>query len=74
MLYAILLIMWGVCGVVIIFAIMMILRAEWVCNRRNELNRFENGVHVIDMYSSHRTMMNKFWVCDVEKFKLKDTN
>lgn len=51
------------------FSFMLIKRNEWVFNRRNELNRFEDDTHVIRNYADYDTMMRKFWIWDVEKFK-----
>jgi len=52
------------------YSIGLTIRNQWVFNRQTELNRFENGVHVIRMYADYDTMMRKFWIWDVEKFKL----
>ena len=46
------------------------IRNSWVFERRTELNRFENGMHVIRSYADYHTMMRKFWIWDVEKFRL----
>jgi hypothetical protein len=53
----------------IIFFVLVI-RNEWVFNRRQELNRFEYGHHIIYDYADYLTMVMKFWIWDVEKFKL----
>jgi hypothetical protein len=53
-----------------LFSLYLMLRNSWVYRRRIELNRFENGVHVIDSYVDYDTMLRKFWIWDVEKFKL----
>lgn len=51
------------------YAFLISVRSLWVSNRLNELNRFENGVHVIRNYADYNTMMRKFLVWDIEKFK-----
>lgn len=53
-----------------LFSLGLSIRNLWVFNRRIELNRFENGIHVIDNYADYDTMIRKFWIWDVEKFKL----
>ena len=53
-----------------LYALGLIARNTWVFERRTELNRFENGVHVIRGYADYDTMMRKFWIWDVEKFKV----
>ena len=53
-----------------LFSLCLSIRNSWVFNRRTELNRFENGIHVIDNYADYDTMIRKFWIWDVEKFKL----
>jgi hypothetical protein len=64
----------GVCVLMTIVALILKLRNYWVFNRQTELNRFENGVHITKLYASYDTMLVKFWIWDVEKFKLTDTN
>jgi len=44
-------------------------RNAWVVDRMGELNRFENGVHLVTQYEDYGTMMRRFWVLDIEKFK-----
>ena len=53
-----------------LFSLCLSIRNSWVFNRRTELNRFENGIHVIHNYADYDTMIRKFWIWDVEKFKL----
>lgn len=53
-----------------LFSLCLSIRNSWVFNRRTELNRFENGIHVIENYADYDTMIRKFWIWDVEKFKL----
>lgn len=53
-----------------LFSLCLSIRNLWVFNRRTELNRFENGIHVIENYADYDTMIRKFWIWDVEKFKL----
>ena len=53
-----------------LFALGLTIRNQWVFERQTELNRFENGVHVICGYADYDTMMRKFWIWDVEKFKV----
>ena len=53
-----------------LFSLSLSIRNLWVFNRRTELNRFENGIHVIENYADYDTMIRKFWIWDVEKFKL----
>ena len=53
-----------------LFSLGLSIRNLWVFNRRIELNRFENGIHVIKNYADYDTMIRKFWIWDVEKFKL----
>jgi hypothetical protein len=64
----------GVCVLMTIVALVLKLRNYWVFNRQNELNRFENGVHITKLYASYDTMLVKFWIWNVEKFRLTDTN
>ncbi len=56
--------------VLALYALGLAIRNRWVFDRQTELNRFENGVHVIRGYADYDTMMRKFWIWDVEKFKL----
>ena len=56
--------------ILFIFAIGALIRNEWVYNRMGELNRFEGKVHLIKQYASYDKMMLKFWIWNVEKFKL----
>ena len=63
----------GLCIVAFCFALYSLclsIRNLWVFNRRIELNRFENGIHVIKNYADYDTMIRKFWTWDVEKFRL----
>jgi hypothetical protein len=53
-----------------LFSLCLSIRNSWVFNRRIELNHFENGIHVIENYADYDTMIRKFWIWDVEKFKL----
>ena len=53
-----------------LFALGMGVRNKWVFDRLTELNRFEGNHHVIRDYADYDTMMRKFWIWDVEKFKL----
>lgn len=53
-----------------LYSLGLSIRNSWVFERRTELNRFENGEHVILSYADYDTMMRKFWIWDVEKFKL----
>lgn len=53
-----------------LFSLCLSIRNSWVFNRRTELYRFENGIHVIENYADYDTMIRKFWIWDVEKFKL----
>ena len=55
---------------IMIISIAFLSRNIWVYNRRNKLNRFENGVHVINQYADYDTMMLKIWIWDIEKFKM----
>ena len=54
----------------VILSVVLFCRSSWVFNRRSELNRFDGDVHVIMQYTGYDTMMMKFWIWDVEKFKL----
>ncbi len=54
-----------------VVAIFMGVRNNWVYLRQMELNRFENGRHIIKEYASYNEMMFKFWIWDVEKFRNK---
>jgi hypothetical protein len=56
--------------VLALYSLGLLIRNAWVFERRIELNRFENGAHVIRSYADYDTMMRKFWVWDVEKFKM----
>lgn len=56
-----------------LFSLGLSIRNLWVIKRRIELNRFENGIHVIENYADYDTMIRKFWIWDVEKFKLPNT-
>lgn len=58
------------CAVVMVINAFMAYRNSWVFDRRTELNRFEGNVHVIKQYVDYGTMMNKFWVWDIEKLKV----
>ena len=58
-----------VMAVFVVLAVLAHLRNNWVFDRMNELNRFENDVHVIRNYADYNTMMLRFWVWDIEKFK-----
>jgi len=63
----ILLIFWTV---LCLCSLVLAVRNSWVFKRQTELNRHENGVHVIRGYADYNTMIRKFWIWDVEKFKL----
>ena len=54
-----------------IFSIFMLFRNHWVYEKLMELNRFENGIHLIKQYSDYDQIFFKFWVWDIEKFKKK---
>ena len=54
------------------FALGVTIRNEWVFKHRIELNRHENGVHLINEYIGYNEMIRKFWIWDIEK--LKKTN
>ena len=56
-------------ALLLLLALGLLIRNNWVFARRTELNRFEGGVHVIDSYVDYDTMLLRFWVWDVEKFK-----
>jgi hypothetical protein len=60
------------CAIVMVINVFMLYRNLWVFERRNELNRFEGGVHIILQYVDYGTMMNKFWVWDIEKLKVSN--
>ena len=45
-------------------------RNMWVFDRITELNRFENGVHIVTLYYGYHSMFWRFWVWDVEKMRL----
>ncbi len=58
--------------VVVVFggmAILLTVRNNWVLEKRLELNRFENGNHIINAYVGYYEMVFRFWVWDVEKFR-----
>lgn len=52
-----------------IFAILMLVRNNWVFNRLNELNRFEDDVHLINNYKAYSEILIRFWIWDIKKFK-----
>ena len=52
-----------------VFGLGVIFRNEWVFKRRIELNRHENGVHLINEYIGYNEMIHKFWIWDIEKLK-----
>lgn len=54
--------------------IALLVRNEWVNAQQTTLNRFENGVHVIKGYADYDTMMWRFWIWDVEKFKIASSH
>ena len=56
-------------GALVALWIALHIRNKWVLDRRTELNRIEGGVHVIREYADYDTMMLRFWVWDVNKFK-----
>ena len=60
------------CAIVMVINIFMAYRNSWVFYQRNKLNRFEGGAHVIHQYVDYSTMMNKFWVWDIEKLKVSN--
>ena len=53
----------------IVFAILMLIRNEWVYDRLMELNRFENGIHLIREYDDYFDIYIRFWIWDINKFK-----
>lgn len=52
-------------------ALFILIRSEWVFKKRMELNRHENGVHVITEYIDYNQMVFKFWIWDIEKMRIK---
>ena len=59
------------CVIILVIDALYAIRNQWVYNRRMELNRFENGVHLIKYYLDYHEMMDHWWIWDVEKLKLK---
>jgi len=53
----------------IFLATLIFIRNIWVYNRRRELNRFVDDVHLTTLYISYESMMVRFWVWDIEKLK-----
>ena len=49
--------------------VLIFVRNEWVFRKRRPLNRFENGIHIIDQYISYDQMMCKFWIWNIEKLR-----
>ncbi len=49
----------------------MLFRNHWVYEKLMLLNRFENGIHLINQYSDYNQIFFKFWIWDIEKFKKK---
>lgn len=49
--------------------VLILVRNEWVFHQRLKLNRFENGVHVINQYLSYDEMMFRFWIWNIEKMQ-----
>lgn len=60
--------------ILLLWAVLMLVRNQWVFNRRIELNRFEGDEHVLGKYISYNAMMLRFWVWDIEKLKIKQEN
>ena len=52
-----------------VVSLVITVRNKWVFDRRGELNRFENGIHLVTQYEDYDTMMRRFWVWNIEKFK-----
>jgi len=61
------------CAIVMAINAFFAYRNSWVYDRRIELNRFENGTHVIQRYMDYTEMMNKWWVWDIEKLKVSNS-
>lgn len=53
------------------FPIGIVIRNEWVYKQRMKLNKFEQGIHLINNYISYDAMMKHFWIWDIEKLKIK---
>ena len=60
------------CAIVMVINTFFAYRNSWVYDRRIELNRFENGTYVIQLYLDYTEMMNKWWVWDIEKLKVSN--
>lgn len=58
----------------LIIPLVILVRNEWVYKKRMELNRFEDGVHIIKQYMGYDDMMYRFWVWDIEKLRKPNRN
>lgn len=54
-----------------IIAVVVVVRSNWVVEKRMGLNRFVGGVHLIKGYEGYGTMMRRLWIWDIEKFRKK---
>jgi len=62
--------MWSCISIALaIISLVMSIRNMWLLDRYTEINRFENGVHLIRGYVGYETAMWRFWVWDMEKLK-----
>ncbi len=55
---------------ILIFLLYLHIRNLWVYDQRSELLR--KSLREYDTYKDYDTMMIKFWVWDIEKFKKED--
>lgn len=56
----------------LLFNLFILFRNEWVYKKRMEILRGENGTKEHDKLVDYNTMVWKFWIWNVEKFKEKD--
>lgn len=54
----------------ILLGIYILIRNDWVYKKRIKLIKFENGSLLIDQYVSYNTMICRFWIWDIKKFKI----
>ena len=52
-----------------IFLAVLCIRNIWVLRSMLALNRFEGNVHLVKQYADYETILYKFWIWDIEKFR-----
>ena len=58
--------------ILISFLVLLLIRNNWVYNKRTSLNRFENNIHLIQQYIDYDEMMFRFWIWDIKKLKKRN--